>query len=117
MRKLGALPRAQVSLGLRVRQKANLNGGGGVLTRSGESPGYNKALFAEAPTPSLQAGDIDQVRAVVDNLRLCSHLANVGDAKTLIIHPWNNPPAASMREDQRRRNAGPNPSVRRDRGF
>jgi O-acetylhomoserine/O-acetylserine sulfhydrylase len=28
------------------------------------------------------------VAAVVDNLKLCSHLANVGDAKTLIIHPW-----------------------------
>lgn len=25
---------------------------------------------------------------MVNNLRLCSHLANVGDAKTLIIHPW-----------------------------
>lgn len=25
---------------------------------------------------------------MVDNLKLCSHLANVGDAKTLIIHPW-----------------------------
>lgn len=24
----------------------------------------------------------------MDNLKLCSHLANVGDAKTLIIHPW-----------------------------
>ncbi len=34
------------------------------------------------------AGNIDQVAAVVDNLKLCSHLANVGDAKTLIIHPW-----------------------------
>lgn len=34
------------------------------------------------------AGTIDEVRAVVDNLKLCSHLANVGDAKTLIIHPW-----------------------------
>ncbi|MCJ1301784.1 hypothetical protein MMC08_004585 [Hypocenomyce scalaris] len=34
------------------------------------------------------AGNIDEVRAVVDNLKLCSHLANVGDAKTLIIHPW-----------------------------
>ncbi|KKA22267.1 O-acetylhomoserine aminocarboxypropyltransferase [Rasamsonia emersonii CBS 393.64] len=33
-------------------------------------------------------GSIDQVSAVVDNLQLCSHLANVGDAKTLIIHPW-----------------------------
>ncbi|KAL2050208.1 hypothetical protein ABVK25_009569 [Lepraria finkii] len=34
------------------------------------------------------AGNIDEVRAVVDNLKLCSYLANVGDAKTLIIHPW-----------------------------
>ena len=35
------------------------------------------------------AGNIDEVEAVVDNLKLCSHLANVGDAKTLIIHPWH----------------------------
>ena len=28
------------------------------------------------------------MRAFVDNLKLCSHLANVGDAKTLVIHPW-----------------------------
>lgn len=34
------------------------------------------------------AGNIAEVAAVVDNLKLCSHLANVGDAKTLIIHPW-----------------------------
>jgi O-acetylhomoserine/O-acetylserine sulfhydrylase len=33
-------------------------------------------------------GNIDQVTKVVDNLKLCSHLANIGDAKTLIIHPW-----------------------------
>jgi O-acetylhomoserine/O-acetylserine sulfhydrylase len=35
-----------------------------------------------------QAGNVEEVRAVVNNLKLCSHLANVGDAKTLIIHPW-----------------------------
>lgn len=35
-----------------------------------------------------QTGAIDQVRAVVDNLRLCSHLAKVGYAKTLIIQSW-----------------------------
>lgn len=28
------------------------------------------------------------MRDVVDNLKLASHLANVGDAKTLVIHPW-----------------------------
>ncbi|KAI1212413.1 Cys/Met metabolism PLP-dependent enzyme-domain-containing protein [Annulohypoxylon truncatum] len=34
------------------------------------------------------AGKVDEVRAVVDNLKMCSHVANVGDCKTLIIHPW-----------------------------
>jgi O-acetylhomoserine/O-acetylserine sulfhydrylase len=33
------------------------------------------------------AGDKEQTKAFVDNLKLTSHLANVGDAKTLIIQP------------------------------
>lgn len=32
-------------------------------------------------------GGVDQAAAIVDRLKLVSHLANVGDAKTLIIHP------------------------------
>lgn len=32
-------------------------------------------------------GDVDQTAKVIDNLSMISHLANVGDAKTLIIHP------------------------------
>ncbi len=32
-------------------------------------------------------GDIEVAKTLVDNLKLISHLANVGDAKTLIIHP------------------------------
>ena len=32
-------------------------------------------------------GDLEQTRKFVDSLQLISHLANVGDAKTLIIHP------------------------------
>ncbi|KAI6106750.1 hypothetical protein EDD16DRAFT_1490296, partial [Pisolithus croceorrhizus] len=31
--------------------------------------------------------DITVASQAVDNLRLVSHLANVGDAKTLVIHP------------------------------
>ncbi|CCF42213.1 hypothetical protein CH063_12278, partial [Colletotrichum higginsianum] len=52
---------------------------------------YTKRVFTNGAGGVLTfgvAGNIDQVRAVVDNLKLCSHLANVGDAKTLIIHPW-----------------------------
>jgi O-acetylhomoserine/O-acetylserine sulfhydrylase len=52
-----------------LAKKVLKNGYGGVLT------------FSVART-------IEQVSTVVDNLKLCSHLANVGDAKTLIIHPW-----------------------------
>ncbi|MEM7681437.1 MAG: O-acetylhomoserine aminocarboxypropyltransferase/cysteine synthase [Planctomycetota bacterium] len=32
-------------------------------------------------------GGHDAGKAVVNNAKLCSHLANIGDAKTLIIHP------------------------------
>ncbi len=32
-------------------------------------------------------GDVTQTARVIDNLSMISHLANVGDAKTLIIHP------------------------------
>jgi len=30
---------------------------------------------------------VSQTARIIDNLSLISHLANVGDAKTLIIHP------------------------------
>ncbi|MDD2326896.1 MAG: O-acetylhomoserine aminocarboxypropyltransferase/cysteine synthase [bacterium] len=32
-------------------------------------------------------GDVQQTARIIDNLSMISHLANVGDAKTLIIHP------------------------------
>jgi len=32
-------------------------------------------------------GDVSVVSTVVDSLKLASHLADVGDAKTLVIHP------------------------------
>ncbi len=32
-------------------------------------------------------GDLEQAKTFVDSLKLISHLANVGDAKTLVIHP------------------------------
>ena len=32
-------------------------------------------------------GDVNQTAKVIDNLSMISHVANVGDAKTLVIHP------------------------------
>ena len=49
---------------------------------------YPSCIVSPCVLIVAQAGNIDEVRAVVNNLKLCSHLANVGDAKTLIIHPW-----------------------------
>ena len=33
------------------------------------------------------AGGYDAAKAFINSVRLASHLANVGDAKTLVIHP------------------------------
>ena len=33
------------------------------------------------------AGGREAGRAFIESLQLCSHLANIGDAKTLVIHP------------------------------
>lgn len=76
-------------------QKMMPNGAGGVLTFgvvcTPSLRPYSEFLYCISVGTVLtvaQAGNIDEVRAVVNNLKLCSHLANVGDAKTLIIHPW-----------------------------
>jgi O-acetylhomoserine/O-acetylserine sulfhydrylase len=47
---------------------------------------YLRNGFGGVLTFTIKGGR-DQAVALVDNLRLISHLANVGDAKTLIIHP------------------------------
>jgi O-acetylhomoserine (thiol)-lyase len=47
---------------------------------------YLKKGFGGVLTFTLK-GDRERAAAFVNNLQLISHLANVGDAKTLIIHP------------------------------
>ncbi len=46
-------------------------------------------------------GGVDAGRAVVNNVQLASHLANVGDAKTLIIHPASTTHQQLTEEEQR----------------
>jgi O-acetylhomoserine (thiol)-lyase len=48
-------------------------------------------------------------RAFIDSVKLCSHLANVGDAKTLVIHPSTTTHQQVSDEDQLR--AGLNPDM------
>ncbi|WKN42718.1 O-acetylhomoserine aminocarboxypropyltransferase/cysteine synthase family protein [Tunicatimonas pelagia] len=47
---------------------------------------YLKRGFGGVFTFKLK-GDLEQAKMFVNSLKLVSHLANVGDAKTLIIHP------------------------------
>ncbi len=37
----------------------------------------------------------------IDSVKLCSHLANIGDAKTLVIHPGDHHPPAAFRRRNR----------------
>lgn len=37
---------------------------------------------------SFEAESEAQARSFLDRVRLASHLANIGDAKTVVIHPW-----------------------------
>ena len=53
-------------------------------------------------------GDAAQTAAVIDRLELVSHLANVGDAKTLIIHPASTTHAQLPESEQARAGVYPN---------
>ena len=57
-------------------------------------------LFGGVVTITL--GSPDAARACIDNLRLAKNLANIGDAKTLVIHPastiYRDVPADEMRK-------------------
>lgn len=56
-------------------------------------------------------GDKENADKIVDNLRLVSHLANVGDAKTLIIHPASTTHEQLTPEEQK--SAGVEPGLLR----
>jgi O-acetylhomoserine/O-acetylserine sulfhydrylase-like pyridoxal-dependent enzyme len=50
---------------------------------------------------AFELADQDAAHAFLDRLRLVSHLANIGDAKSVAIHPWTTT-HASMPEGERR---------------
>lgn len=56
-------------------------------------------------------GGFEAAQVVIDNLQLASHLANVGDAKTLIIHPTATTHQQLSAEEQR--SAGVTPELLR----
>ena len=59
----------------------------------------------------VRGDDEDAARAAgrrfIESVQLCSHLANIGDARTLVLHPGvDHPPAADRRPAARGRRAG-----------
>ena len=46
-------------------------------------------------------------RTFLDHLELISHLANIGDAKTVAIHPWTTTHAGLSAEERRRAGVTP----------
>ena len=56
-------------------------------------------------------GDKENASKFIDNLRLVSHLANVGDAKTLIIQP--SATTHQQLNEQAQKNAGVTPTLLR----
>ena len=53
-------------------------------------------------------GDAEQTAQVINHLELISHLANIGDAKTLIIHPASTTHAQLGEAEQRKAGVFPN---------
>jgi O-acetylhomoserine (thiol)-lyase len=66
-----------------------------------EGPG---AVFSFGVKGGRQAG-----RTFIDSVELCSHLANVGDARTLVIHPGSTTHA--QLDDEALRGAGVTPDL------
>jgi O-acetylhomoserine (thiol)-lyase len=55
------------------------------------------------------AGGAQAARRFIDNVQLASHLANVGDAKTLVIHPAST--THQQLSDEEQRQAGVRPDL------
>ncbi|CAN5647944.1 O-acetylhomoserine aminocarboxypropyltransferase/cysteine synthase [soil metagenome] len=58
---------------------------------------------------AFEAGSEAAARTFLDRVRLASHLANIGDAKTVVIHPWTTTHAGLPPEA--RRQAGVTPEL------
>ena len=67
---------------------------------------YLKKGFGGVLTFKIK-GDLDTAKQFVNKLKLVSHLANVGDAKTLIIHPASTTHAQLSEEEQAKSGVDP----------
>lgn len=68
---------------------------------------YFKRGFGGVLSVSLK-GDKSRAEQFVNSLKLVSHLANIGDAKTLIIHPASTTHQQLSEEEQRQAGVAPN---------
>ena len=68
---------------------------------------YLKNGFGSIIQVAIKGGK-EKAAAFIDNLKLASHLANVGDAKTLVIHPASTTHEQLSEEEQRSTGVEPN---------
>jgi O-acetylhomoserine (thiol)-lyase len=67
---------------------------------------YLKGGFGSVMGVGLKGGEKAAIK-FISNVKLASHLANVGDAKTLVIHPWST--THQQLDDQAKKAAGVSP--------
>ena len=86
------------------------------ILRTGPAEKYFQGGFGSIFTFGVKGG-IEAGKKVIEGVRLISHLANVGDAKTLILHPASTSHSQLSEDEQarRRRHPGHDPPVRRHR--
>ena len=58
---------------------------------------------------SFETTDLETTKSFLDNVKLASHLANIGDAKTVVINPWTTTHAGLP--ETARRQAGVTPEL------
>ena len=80
-----------------------------ILSTRGFSPLQPQGETLFGAVLSFEAVDVETAHAFLDNVKLASHLANIGDAKTVVICPWNTTHAGLPEEA--RRAAGVTPEL------
>jgi O-acetylhomoserine/O-acetylserine sulfhydrylase len=71
------------------------------LSARGFSPLSNQAETQFGAVLSFEAVDVETTHAFLNNVKLASHLANIGDAKTVVINCWTTT-HAGMNEEAKR---------------
>ena len=91
--RVGQLPGPEVAPRLRQREEVPARRAGALLGFGIKPGGHGSAM---------EAG-----KKLIESCKLCSHLANIGDAKTLVIHPASTTHSQLSEDEQKRTGVSP----------